>query len=1706
MARKKPVIALIVLILNLMNAGAAFSQGKVVHVGLAAPVVISFTPAVAGTSAVITITGKNLAGTNSVAFGGAAATSFIIISDNTLIAMVGAGASGSVAVTTPGGQVAVPGFTYVPAPAISYQGPKVYQKNKIITAFSPVNSGGAVPKKIYGQVSVFAGSGSVGSADGVGAAASFNLPAGILSDAAGNLYVGDSGNALVREITPAGLVSTFAGSVPGHLDGPGTAAQFGNPFGVASDAAGNLYVSDEMTGYVRKITPLGVVTTLAGNGAKGFSNGKGATASFNMITGLALDAFGNIYVADQVNNLVRKVTPDGTVSTLAGNGAAGFADGAGAAAQFNYPTGILTDVLGNVYVSDRRNNRIRKISPQGVVGTIAGNGTAGSLDGTAGAANFNQPGGMAVDAYGNIYVADAGNNRIRRITPTGEVNTLAGNGAMKSASGIGTAASFSSPAGIALNNSGEAFIAEPGGNIISKLELTGYAINKPLPVGLIFDAATGTISGTPTAALPATNYIVTAYNLGGSSSTVINITVDNAVPTATDPPNISYPTPQVYPINTTITPLVPTNTGGAATAGFGSYQVTTYAGSGNSGGSDGNVNSASFDGIAGVMPDAAGNVYVADFTERVRVITPAGNVQTVAGTINTLGYVNGPATTARFNGPTKTVMDAAGNIYVTDTNNHTIRKISAADGTVSTFAGTGAPGSDDGPPGVATFDHPEGLVIDAAGNLYTADFSTDIIRKIAPDGTVSTIAGKAGVPGSNDGNSTAARFWGPEYLAIDAGGNLYVDDYNNNKIRKITPAGVVTTLAGNGTAGFKNGAGTQASFNAPRGLAVDASGNVYVADEANEMIRKITPAGVVSTFAGSGAFGAANGDLLTASFKSPFDIAIDDNGDFYVADTDNDLIRKISQNGYTIDKDLPRGMHFDPKTGTISGTPIASSPATDYTVTAYNGSGHSSTVVNITVTGIATTIILPPDISYQTPQTYIVNKPVVPLAPTNKGDPIPGTGFGQVTTFAGSGNTGMDNGPAITATFFGPAGLIFDKADNLYVSEFFNSDIRKITPAGVVSTLAGNGNQGADNGTGAAATFFAPYDLTTDANGNIYVGDEGNNLIRKVTPAGVVSTFAGTGLEGRTNGPALTAMFDTPLGVVTDAAGNIYVADTENGLIRKIDVNGQVSTFAVLDQSIGYLGIDKQGNIYAPDNNQIKKITPAGVITVLAGSTTAGFANGTGTAAKFNRINDVTVDPAGNVYVADADNNMIRMVTPAGVVTTVAGSGARSAINGPSAEATFFAPYGLALDGKGNIYVADAGNHLIRKVALTGYTIDKDLPPGMTFDPATGIIAGTPTVIWPVTIYTITGYNAGGSSTTTVSIQVIDATTLTFAPLPPKTVCDADFDPGATTTAPVTTGNPPVTYTSDNPAVATTVNNKVHITGAGTANITASDGTSTSTQILTVTAAVTPTINISPGTVDCIGTDLAYQATITNGGANPVYQWQVNGTNQGTNSPNFNSSTLQTNDKITCIFTSDLPCTTGAATSNEETVVLVEQKSASITISSSVTGPVCGDTPITFTASPVNPGSNPVYQWQVNGINEGTNSLVFTSSKLKDGDIVTCTLNSSVMCVINNPAESNGITISLKAVSDCVIIIPNTFTPNNDGINDLWHITALENYPNCLVQVFTRYGQQVFQSIGYGKPWDGTTNNSKLPTGTYYYIIDLRDGKSPLAGYVAIIH
>ncbi|WP_158542141.1 NHL domain-containing protein [Pedobacter chinensis] len=726
-----------------------------------------------------------------------------------------------------------------------------------------------------------------------------------------------------------------------------------------------------------------------------------------------------------------------------------------------------------------------------------------------------------------------------------------------------------------------------------------------------------------------------------------------------------------------------------------------------------------------------------------------------------------------------------------------------------------------------------------------------------------------------------------------------------------------------------------------------------------------------------------------------------------------------------------------------------------------------------------------PKISYATPQTYVAGTVISPLLPSHSGGEVPANIYQQVTTFAGSGTASSYNGIGLNSGFNMPSGIGTDLQSNVYVCDYGSGTVRKITPSAQVSTIGYVGT---------------PTGLTADADGNTYISSFDNQSIHKINTAGVNSIFVGT-----------AGGFNSPGGLNFDLSGNLYLADQKNNKIRKITSNGTVSTVAGTGAAGNLDGnalistfnnpdgvaVDRSGNVFVADagNNKIRKISPAGIVSTFAGDGVAGNTDGIGINARLYYPTGITIDPLDNLYVADYRNNKIRKITPDGEVTTLAGNGTQGNLNGIGTNSSFNGPIMLAFDVSGNLYVTDFLNNLIRKISLTGYTIDKTLPAGLTFDPRTGIITGTPTAASPARAYTITAYNLLGSSSAMVTIQTTLPSDIVFPELPAKTICDLDFEPGATSGL-------PITYTSSSTQVAEIINGLIHITGAGTSTITATNGIETASQTLIVSGFQRPFAVINAdATRACEGMKITFKATTDNTGDNPTYVWMINGEEIVNDDPVFSSTSFNDGDLVTLkIINNDYCVPVISNTSNIIRLTILPDAVTAVKIETSSPEAICAGKPITFTAKPENVQGNATYRWFVNS--QELNTMGYgsiTLTNLNDGDEVSCMMQSTNLCVSNRIAYSNVIKALIR--NDCEINAPNSFSPNGDGINDYWKVLSVG--VKDIVRVFNRNGSIVYGATGYEKPWDGTFNGKALPVGVYYYLII--SGNKKISGSVSII-
>ena len=716
--------------------------------------------------------------------------------------------------------------------------------------------------------------------------AMFNNPQAVAVDANGNLYIADTGNAVIRRLTAAGALETVAGlqGFPGSSDGDRFSARLGKVLSLVAHPDGNLYVVDAGVNpkdsiSVRRVSPNGSILTLT------------APYQFGYLSDIAVDSKGMLYVSDQVADTIYQVTTGGQISLFAGvPKLSGTANGPGLTAQFNLPAGLAVDANGNVFVADYKNFEIRKITPQGVVSVYSGfAGKPGIANGTVANSLFCAHSPIRFDNAGNLYVGEGHAPfyyDIRKITPNGTVSSLVGGaGEPEFADGVGTAARFNQPGGIAPDANGNLYVADSGYNVIRKVSVKDGSVITILGtpgVAGFSDGTGGFVTGTISLSiLPLSQATISSPGSASGTSGVLFqyqiLSSDQQVSFAADG----------LPLGLSVDRGSGVISGTPAKGGTSTVTVAATRPGG----------SVQFNVPSGVVVNASGVVYVADSQNQViRQIAQNGEVSTLAGTPGVTGTADGPGSLASFNFPSGIALDSRGNVFVADSGNCTIRKVTP-DGIVSTIAGTAeTSGSANGPALAASFFYPTGIAVSpSTGVIYVADTLNETIRVIS-GGVVGTLAGTPGVRGSSDGPGSVATFTGPTGLTLDQSNNLYVADTGRHTIRQISPDGVVTTFAGSRTKGSSDGNRiTQASFDGPGGLTFDSNGNLYVVDSQSATIRKIAGDGTVSTVCGTARVrGFVNQTGTAAQFKGPSGISADSQGNLYVADTGNNVLRKIT--------------------------------------------------------------------------------------------------------------------------------------------------------------------------------------------------------------------------------------------------------------------------------------------------------------------------------------------------------------------------------------------------------------------------------------------------------------------------------------------------------------------------------------------------------------------------------------------------------------------------------------------------------------------------------------------------------------------------------------------------------------------------------------------------------------------------------------------
>ena len=640
--------------------------------------------------------------------------------------------------------------------------------------------------------------------------------------------------------------------------------------------------------------------------------------------------------------------------------------------------------------------------------------------------------------------------------------------------------------------------------------------------------------------------------------------------------------------------------------------------------------------VDGVVVDSEGNVFISHRSKnRIRKVGKDGIITTIAGN-GLAGYSgdNGPALKASFNFPAGLCLDQTGNLYVADRNNHRVRRIDTS-GIVTTVAGQGTPdmGGDGGPAIEAHLNYPSDLVCDGKGNLYISDRSNNRIRKVDSRGMISTIAG-LGLPefGGDFGPATGAFLKYPFGIDLDRKGNLYIADRGNNRIRKVDSQGIITTVAGDGTHFFAGdyGPATRASLAYPTDVVVDDQGNLYIADRNNNRIRRVDPLGIITTVMGIGRSGY-NGDNEIASETTlhlPFALALGPDGKLVIVDRNNFRIRTMDLKSHTI------------------------------------------------------------------------------------------------TTLAGNGNSWFrgDGGPGAGATLDSPSGLAVDSEGHIIFADKMHNRLRMIDPKGFIFTVAGTGDQGneGDGGPASEASLFLPGAVAVGPKNNIYfVSPQGSSkFVRKIDPQGRITRFAGNGVLGDKGdgGPALQASFGVIQDIAVDHQGNVYLADLTNRKVRKVDTQGVISTLAsdtwvkIVDEEIhpNGIAINKSGEIFISDSgsSKIRKIDRDQNVKIFAGTGEFRDSGDGGPAmqAGIRSPGGLAFSPGGELYIAEETSHRIRKINKEGNIFPVAGTGfaGYGGDGGPATEAQLKSPYRLAFDKEGNLYFSDRDNNRIRKIDRQG--------------------------------------------------------------------------------------------------------------------------------------------------------------------------------------------------------------------------------------------------------------------------------------------------------------------------------------------------------------------------------------------------------------------
>ena len=797
-----------------------------------------------------------------------------------------------------------------------------------VTVTASYSGAGEFGSSVTGTIVTFAGNGTAGykGNNGPATAAELNNPSGMSFDSAGDLIFTDYANNVVREVVQAtGDIITVAGNGTAGYTGNGglaTTAELHGPDGVAVDSAGDLFIADSGNNVIREVVKAtGDIITVAGNGTAGYKgdNGLATAAELNSARTVAIDSAGDLFIADRGNSVIREVVKaTGDIITVAGTGTAGYTgdNGPATAAKLNLPYFVALDPAGDLFIADMGNNRIREvIKSSGDIITFAGNGTAAASGdgGPATAAGVGDPHGLVFDPVGDLFIVEQAYNVAREVVKaTGDIVTVAGTGATgySGDGGPATAADLNNPHRVAIDSAGDLFIADGFNNVIREVT-PGVTVtigpSSALPVVIALRASTtfagsgGSITFTATVsdlsaggAIPNGGTVIFSDQAGeiGSGTLVNGIAV--------------FTTSTLAPGTITVT----ASYGGVTTFAQGATgTIVTVVGNGTAGyeGDNGPASAAELDGPSAMAFDSAGDLFFTDSYNNVvrEVVKATGVIITVAGN-GTAGYSgdNGPATAAQLYVPDGVAIDSAGDLFISDGANNVVREVVKATGVIITVAGNGTAGytGNNGPATAAELNNARTVAIDSAGDLFIADRLNNVIREVVKaTGDIITFVGNgtAGYSGDN-GPPTAAELNHPFFVALDSAGDLFIADTGNNRIREvIKSSGDIITFAGNGTAAASGDGGlaTAAGVGDPHGIAFDSVGDMFIVEQAYHEVREVVKAtGDIISVAGNGTAGYTGdgGPATVAELDNPYRVAIDSAGDLFIADGFNEVIREVT--------------------------------------------------------------------------------------------------------------------------------------------------------------------------------------------------------------------------------------------------------------------------------------------------------------------------------------------------------------------------------------------------------------------------------------------------------------------------------------------------------------------------------------------------------------------------------------------------------------------------------------------------------------------------------------------------------------------------------------------------------------------------------------------------------------------------------------------